>query len=57
MKNIALINVNTPDLEKVLQATSGGISVKDKFIKPTPKEITFNPRSRSAVLRVAEKLC
>ena len=31
--------------------------VKDKFLKPTPKEITINPRSRSAILRVAEKLC
>ena len=31
--------------------------IKDKFLKPTPKEITFNPRSRSAILRVAEKLC
>ena len=31
--------------------------IKDKFFKPTPKEITINPRSRSAILRVAEKLC
>jgi 16S rRNA C1402 N4-methylase RsmH len=31
--------------------------IKDKFLKPTPKEITINPRSRSAILRVAEKLC
>ena len=31
--------------------------LKDKFLKPTPKEKTINPRSRSAILRVAEKLC
>ena len=31
--------------------------IKDKFLKPTPKEIIINPRSRSAILRVAEKLC
>jgi 16S rRNA C1402 N4-methylase RsmH len=31
--------------------------IKDKFLKPTLKEITINPRSRSAILRVAEKLC
>ena len=31
--------------------------LKDKFLKPTPKEISTNPRSRSAILRVAEKIC
>ena len=30
---------------------------KDKFLKPTLKEISTNPRSRSAILRVAEKIC
>ena len=30
--------------------------IGDKFIKPTPKEIKSNPRSRSAILRVAEKV-
>jgi 16S rRNA C1402 N4-methylase RsmH len=31
--------------------------ITDKFVKPSPKETTINPRSRSAILRVAEKLC
>ena len=31
--------------------------LKDKFLKPTLKEISTNPRSRSAILRVAEKIC
>ena len=31
--------------------------IKDKFIKPSVKEINNNPRSRSAILRVAEKIC
>ena len=31
--------------------------IKDKFIKPSHKEISSNPRSRSAILRVAEKVC
>ena len=30
---------------------------KDKFIKPSDDEILSNPRSRSAILRVAEKVC
>ena len=30
---------------------------KDKFFKPTAEEISINPRSRSAILRVAEKVC
>ena len=30
---------------------------KDKFIKPSDDEILSNPRSRSAILRVAEKAC
>ena len=29
---------------------------KDKFLKPTTSEIKSNPRSRSAILRVAEKI-
>ena len=28
-----------------------------KFLKPSQEEIRFNPRSRSAILRVAEKVC
>ena len=28
----------------------------DKFIKPTLEEVKTNPRSRSAILRVAEKV-
>ena len=31
--------------------------LKDKFLKPGPQEILNNPRSRSAILRVAEKIC
>ena len=31
--------------------------VKDKFLKPSKEEIAINPRSRSAILRVAEKVC
>lgn len=31
--------------------------LKDKFLKPTLEEISTNPRSRSAILRVAEKIC
>ena len=31
--------------------------LKDKFLKPTFHEISTNPRSRSAILRVAEKIC
>ena len=31
--------------------------LKDKFLKPTFQEISTNPRSRSAILRVAEKIC
>ena len=31
--------------------------MKDKFFKPTAEEISINPRSRSAILRVAEKVC
>ena len=31
--------------------------LKDKFLKPTLKEISTNPRSRSAILRVVEKIC
>jgi 16S rRNA (cytosine1402-N4)-methyltransferase len=31
--------------------------LKDKFLKPGSKEILNNPRSRSAILRVAEKVC
>ena len=31
--------------------------VKDKFLKPSKEEIANNPRSRSAILRVAEKVC
>jgi 16S rRNA C1402 N4-methylase RsmH len=31
--------------------------IKNKFIKPSVKEINNNPRSRSAILRVAEKIC
>ena len=31
--------------------------IKDKFLKPSDKEISTNPRSRSAILRVAEKVC
>ena len=31
--------------------------MKDKFFKPTAEEISINPRSRSAILRVAEKIC
>ena len=31
--------------------------MKDKFFKPTEEEISINPRSRSAILRVAEKVC
>ena len=31
--------------------------LKDKFLKPTLNEISTNPRSRSAILRVAEKIC
>ena len=30
--------------------------IGDKFIKPTSEEIKINPRSRSAILRVAEKV-
>ena len=30
--------------------------IGDKFIKPTSEEIKKNPRSRSAILRVAEKV-
>ena len=33
-KNLAMINVNTIDFEKVLQATSGGIKVCVKYITP-----------------------
>ena len=31
--------------------------LKDKFLKPGSQEILNNPRSRSAILRVAEKIC
>ena len=31
--------------------------MKDRFFKPTAEEISINPRSRSAILRVAEKVC
>ena len=31
--------------------------IRDKFIKPSDKEISANPRSRSAILRIAEKVC
>ena len=31
--------------------------IKDKFIKPSDEEISLNSRSRSAILRVAEKVC
>ena len=31
--------------------------MKDRFFKPTAEEISINPRSRSAILRVAEKIC
>ena len=31
--------------------------IRDKFLKPSDKEISANPRSRSAILRVAEKVC
>jgi len=31
--------------------------LKDKFLKPGSQEILNNPRSRSAILRVAEKVC
>ena len=31
--------------------------LKDKFLKPGSQEILKNPRSRSAILRVAEKIC
>ena len=31
--------------------------IKEKFLKPTKEEIENNPRSRSAILRVAEKVC
>tara|TARA_Y100000996_G_scaffold211995_1_gene166527 strand:+ start:3596 stop:4480 length:885 start_codon:yes stop_codon:yes gene_type:complete len=31
--------------------------MKDRFFKPTSEEISINPRSRSAILRVAEKIC
>ena len=31
--------------------------IRDKFLKPSDKEISVNPRSRSAILRIAEKVC
>ena len=31
--------------------------IKDKFLKPSDREVSANPRSRSAILRVAEKVC
>ena len=31
--------------------------LKDKFLKPGSQEILNNPRSRSAILRIAEKIC
>lgn len=31
--------------------------LKDKFLKPTLNEMSNNPRSRSAILRIAEKIC
>ena len=31
--------------------------IRDKFLKPSDKEISSNPRSRSAILRIAEKVC
>jgi len=31
--------------------------IRDKFLKPSDKEISANPRSRSAILRIAEKVC
>ena len=31
--------------------------INEKFLKPSAKEINNNPRSRSAILRVAEKIC
>ena len=31
--------------------------IRDKFLKPSDKEISTNPRSRSAILRIAEKVC
>ena len=31
--------------------------IRDKFLKPSDNEISANPRSRSAILRIAEKVC
>ena len=31
--------------------------LRDKFLKPTLNEMSNNPRSRSAILRIAEKIC
>ena len=31
--------------------------IEDKYLKPSIKEMSSNPRSRSAILRVAEKVC
>ncbi len=47
-QNIGKLPIKEADIEK------GVLKVLSKAIKPTTDEITSNPRSRSAVLRVAE---
>lgn len=45
-----------PLTDKQLAGLQTGFKAISKAIKPTEKEISDNPRSRSAVLRIAEKL-
>jgi 16S rRNA (cytosine1402-N4)-methyltransferase len=49
-RNVGKLPIKEADIEK------GVLNVLSKAIKPTADEITQNPRSRSAVLRVAERV-
>lgn len=46
----------TPKHIPVIAEFKADLKIIDKFIKPTDQEIQQNPRARSAVLRVSEKL-
>jgi len=49
-RNVGKLPIKEADIEK------GVLNVLSKAIKPSPDEIVQNPRSRSAVLRVAERV-
>jgi 16S rRNA (cytosine1402-N4)-methyltransferase len=45
-----------PDLPVTTKLIKPRLNLVGKAIYPSPQEITINPRARSAVLRIAERI-